>query len=87
MIIPHGNNVVRIYAQMFPEKGQEPLTFATVPKIQQAVNEILAPYKVEWEKVEWHSAYRIGQGLASRYTLDERVFIGGDACHTHSVST
>ncbi|GFN18150.1 phenol 2-monooxygenase [Aspergillus tubingensis] len=84
MIIPHGNNVVRIYAQMFPKNGQEPLAFATVPKIQQSANEILAPYKVEWERVDWHSAYRIGQGLASNYSLDERVFIGGDACHTHS---
>ncbi|OJZ90299.1 hypothetical protein ASPFODRAFT_125342 [Aspergillus luchuensis CBS 106.47] len=84
MIIPHGNNVVRIYAQMYPKNGQEPLAFATVPKIQQAANEILAPYKVEWERVDWHSAYRIGQGLASSYSLDERVFIGGDACHTHS---
>ncbi|OJI81724.1 hypothetical protein ABZX51_001991 [Aspergillus tubingensis] len=84
MIIPHGNNRVRIYAQIYPKDGQEPLAFATVPKIQQVANEILAPYKVEWEKVEWYSAYRIGQGLAAKYSLDERVFIGGDACHTHS---
>ncbi|KAB8227942.1 phenol 2-monooxygenase [Aspergillus alliaceus] len=84
MIIPHGNNRVRIYVQLFPKNGQEPLAFATVPKIQQAANEILAPYTVDWVMVEWHSAYRIGQGLAARYSLDERVFIGGDACHTHS---
>ncbi|EHA23787.1 hypothetical protein ASPNIDRAFT_40154 [Aspergillus niger ATCC 1015] len=84
MIIPQGNNRVRIYVQVFPKNGQEPVAFATVPKIQQAANDILAPYKVEWEAVDWHSAYRIGQGFASRYSLDERVFIGGDACHTHS---
>jgi hypothetical protein len=34
--------------------------------------------------VEWYSVYPIGQGIAERYTLDERVFMGGDACHTHS---
>jgi hypothetical protein len=30
--------------------------------------------------------YPIGQGIADKYTLDHRVFMGGDACHTHSVS-
>ncbi|KGO51295.1 Monooxygenase, FAD-binding [Penicillium expansum] len=84
MIIPHGNNRVRIYLQIFPKPGEQPLEFATLPRIQQVANVILSPYKVEWESVEWHSAYRIGQAIASRYTLDQRVFIGGDACHTHS---
>lgn len=87
MIIPHGNNRVRIYLQIFPKPGEQPLEFATLPRIQQVANVILSPYKVEWESVEWHSAYRIGQAIASRYTLDQRVFIGGDACHTHSVSS
>lgn len=26
----------------------------------------------------------IGQRIASNYTLDHRVFLGGDATHTHS---
>jgi len=39
-----------------------------------------------WERVEWYSVYPIGQGIADKYTLDHRVFMGGDACHTHSVS-
>jgi hypothetical protein len=29
--------------------------------------------------------YPIGQGIADKYTLDHRIFMGGDACHTHSV--
>ncbi|KAK2594025.1 hypothetical protein QQS21_008287 [Conoideocrella luteorostrata] len=84
MIIPHGNNRVRIYLQIFPKPGEQPLEFATLAKTQQVANVIFSPYKVEWESVEWHSAYRIGQAIASSYTLDQRVFIGGDACHTHS---
>jgi hypothetical protein len=28
--------------------------------------------------------YQIGQRIASSYTLDHRIFIGGDATHTHS---
>ncbi len=28
--------------------------------------------------------YEVGQRVASRFTAHERVFIAGDACHTHS---
>lgn len=31
-----------------------------------------------------HYHAEIGQRIASRYTLDERIFLGGDATHTHS---
>lgn len=26
----------------------------------------------------------VGQRIASRYSVNERIFIAGDACHTHS---
>lgn len=32
----------------------------------------------------WWSAYLIGQRLADNFTKDNRVFLTGDACHTHS---
>ena len=28
--------------------------------------------------------YVVGQRVASRYSVSERIFIAGDACHTHS---
>lgn len=31
-----------------------------------------------------HASAEIGQRIASNYTLDHRVFLGGDATHTHS---
>lgn len=47
--------------------------------------EILAPWKLEFERVEWWTAYPIGQRLVSRYSaMENRVFLAGDACHTHS---
>jgi 2-polyprenyl-6-methoxyphenol hydroxylase-like FAD-dependent oxidoreductase len=54
--------------------------------VQASAKRILQPYSIEWETVDWYSVYPIGQGIADRYTLDHRVFLGGDACHTHSVS-
>ncbi|KAH0541698.1 hypothetical protein FGG08_003861 [Glutinoglossum americanum] len=85
MIIPHGNNVVRVYVQIkSSDKGQDPRRMATESRIQQQANDILSPYRIEWDRVDWHSAYPIVQGIAERYTLDQRIFMGGDACHTHS---
>ncbi|PLB54889.1 phenol 2-monooxygenase [Aspergillus steynii IBT 23096] len=78
MIIPQGNNRVRIYVQISPDEGKN------LSNIQRMANEILNPYRVEWESVDWHSAYHIGQGISQSYSLDNRIFIGGDACHTHS---
>lgn len=86
MIIPHGNNVVRVYVQIVlsgPE--QDYWKVAPASKVKEVANDILSPYYIEWERVDWYSVYPIGQGIAERYSLDERIFIGGDACHTHSV--
>ena len=87
MVIPHGNNVVRIYVQIIDPntKDQDLWKLATESKVQQAAKDILKPYYIEWERVDWYSVYTIGQGIAERYSLGERIFMGGDACHTHSV--
>lgn len=87
MIIPHGNNVVRVYVQIVlssPEQ-EDYGKVASESKVKEVANEILSPYYIEWDRVDWYSVYPIGQGIAERYSLDERIFIGGDACHTHSV--
>ena len=86
MIIPRENNMIRFYIQIASstDKDWPPLRTASVEQIQKSAKDILAPYTIEWERVEWYSVYPIGQGIAERYTLDHRVFMGGDACHTHS---
>jgi phenol 2-monooxygenase (NADPH) len=51
---------------------------------------ILHPYTLDIREVAWWSVYEIGQRLAARFDdaagpgAVPRVFIAGDACHTHS---
>lgn len=80
--------MVRLYVQIASSTDPDwhPRKTATVEEVQRAAQNILKPYYVTWDSVDWYSVYPIGQGIAERYTLDQRVFIGGDACHTHSVS-
>jgi 2-polyprenyl-6-methoxyphenol hydroxylase-like FAD-dependent oxidoreductase len=88
MVIPREDNMVRLYVQIASSTDADwnPRKSATVEEVQQTAKNILKPYWIEWDRVEWYSVYPIGQGIAEKYTLDERVFMGGDACHTHSVS-
>lgn len=88
MVIPRENDMVRLYIQISTstDPDWDPKKTTTEAEVQESAKKILHPYYIYWERVEWFSVYPIGQGIAERYTLDERVFLGGDACHTHSVS-
>lgn len=97
MVIPRENHMVRLYIQLIdtaqskskPTDSYDPkanIRNTPASEVQAAAKTILAPYMIEWETVEWFSVYPIGQGVAQKYAgHEERVFIGGDACHTHSV--
>lgn len=86
MVIPREANMVRLYIQIASSTDADwnPRKSATTEDVQAAAKKIMKPYWIEWDRVEWYSVYPIGQGIADRYTLDERVFMGGDCCHTHS---
>lgn len=61
----------------------------TLPRILDQVKRTMEPYNVEIVKVDWWAAYQIGQRVATKFALQDkegtdRVFIMGDACHTHS---
>ena len=87
MVIPREDNIVRLYIQLASSTDPDwsPRKTATEAEVQESAKRIMQPYSIEWQTVEWFSAYPIGQGISDRYTLDQRVFLGGDACHTHSV--
>ena len=78
--------MVRLYIQIASSEDPDwnPRKTATTDEVQAAAKKIMQPFYIEWDRVEWYSVYPIGQGIADRYTLDERVFMGGDCCHTHS---
>lgn len=86
MVIPREGGMVRLYIQIASSTDADwnPRKSATTEEVQAHAKKILNPYWIEWDRVEWFSVYPIGQGIADRYTLDERVFMGGDSCHTHS---
>lgn len=56
----------------------------TPEMILDQARKIISPYKLDVAETQWFTAYQIGQRIANSFQKLERVFIAGDACHTHS---
>lgn len=87
MVIPRENNLTRLYIQLASstDKNADSQKETTEAEVQASAKNILKPYCIEWDRVEWYSVYPIGQGIVEKYGSDNRIFLGGDCCHTHSV--
>ncbi len=96
LVIPReGGYLVRLYVEM-DKLGEDERVSArgiTVDKLIAAAQRIFRPYTLEVKEVPWWSVYEIGQRICDKYDdvpagqeADRlpRVFIAGDACHTHS---
>ncbi len=96
LVIPReGGYLVRIYVELDKLKEDERVTTRniTVEHITAAAQRILHPYTLAVKEVPWWSVYEIGQRICDKYddvpaqevgARSPRVFIAGDACHTHS---
>ncbi|MAZ99455.1 MAG: phenol 2-monooxygenase [Rhodospirillaceae bacterium] len=96
LIIPReGGYMVRFYIELEDHGYKEKLKNKKieVEDLIKAASRILHPYTLDIKEVGWWSVYNIGQRLCQKFDdVDEeaecdtfpRVFIVGDACHTHS---
>ena len=96
LIIPReGGYLVRFYIELDNVRDKEMLENRSVTpeKLAAVANRILHPYTIEVKHVGWWAVYEIGQRLCDKFddvpaaevaTRLPRVFIAGDACHTHS---
>ncbi|HEX7913284.1 MAG TPA: FAD-binding monooxygenase [Paraburkholderia sp.] len=96
LIIPReGGYLVRFYVdlgEVTPE-NRDTIKQVTAERIIQTAQRILHPYTLDVKEVAWFSVYEVGQRLTDRFddaiaadgtSREPRVFIAGDACHTHS---
>lgn len=92
LIIPReGGYLVRMYIELDELHGGERAADrnVTTDSLIAKAQAILAPYELSVKEVAWWSAYEIGQRVCDRFDDGEagrepRIFIAGDACHTHS---
>lgn len=88
MVIPRENKLVRLYIQLQAtdnKKGEKAdRSWITPDIILQSAQRILHPYKLDYTYCDWWTAYQIGQRVGDHFSLLDRVFLAGDAVHTHS---
>jgi phenol 2-monooxygenase (NADPH) len=96
LIIPReGGYLARLYVELDKLADNERVASRniTVEHLIAAAQRILQPYTLDVKEVAWWSVYEIGQRLCDKFDdvpVNEtakrfpRVFITGDACHTHS---
>ncbi|WP_022883747.1 FAD-binding monooxygenase [Glaciibacter superstes] len=96
LLIPReGGYLFRMYVDLgdVPADGHGAVRKTTIEEIIAKANDILHPYTLDVKNVAWHSVYQVAHRLTDRFddvpqdqigTRTPRVFITGDACHTHS---
>jgi len=96
LIIPReGGYLVRFYIELDKLSPDQHLTTSdiTTDQLIAAANRIIHPYTLDVKDIAWWSVYEIGQRLCDKFddvpqaamnSRVPRVFIAGDACHTHS---
>ncbi|PPB48758.1 3-hydroxybenzoate 4-monooxygenase [Arthrobacter pityocampae] len=96
LLIPReGGHLFRMYVDLgeVDPADHGAVRATTLEQIIAKANTILSPYTLDVRNVAWHSVYEVGHRLTDRFddvrpedvgTRTPRVFITGDACHTHS---
>jgi phenol 2-monooxygenase len=95
IVIPReGGYLFRLYIELDKLDADERISNRniTADDLMAAARRILRPYTLDVKEVPWWSVYEIGQRLCDQFddvpkeNVERlpRVFIAGDACHTHS---
>ncbi len=93
LIIPReGGYLVRLYVDLgtITEDNRAAIRAMTGEEIVEAANRALHPYSLDVKEIAWTSVYEVAQRIADAFAdevgpgSDPRVFLMGDACHTHS---
>jgi phenol 2-monooxygenase len=96
LLIPReGGYLVRLYVDMgeIDPNNREAFRLHTQETVIATAQRVLRPYKLDVRSVAWFAVYQVGQRVTDRFddvpgnetgSREPRVFIAGDACHTHS---
>ncbi|MGO1769590.1 MAG: FAD-dependent monooxygenase [Microbacterium sp.] len=89
-----GGHMVRLYVDLgaVTDETREAIRAMSVDDVLDVARRILHPYTIDSAETVWFSVYEVAQRIADgfddavgRDDVDgPRVFIAGDACHTHS---
>jgi phenol 2-monooxygenase (NADPH) len=96
ILIPReGGYLARLYVDLgeIDPDNRDAFRSITQAQVIETAQRVLHPYKLDVRDVAWFAVYQVGQRVTDRFddvpeghggSRLPRVFIAGDACHTHS---
>ncbi|KAJ5259442.1 hypothetical protein N7478_012423 [Penicillium angulare] len=84
MTIPRERKLVRIYVELPPDVADRYRAESDPGILMEQVAIIMQPYTISTRHVEWSTIYTINQRICRKIGIHNRVFLAGDAIHTHS---
>jgi 2-polyprenyl-6-methoxyphenol hydroxylase-like FAD-dependent oxidoreductase/predicted SnoaL-like aldol condensation-catalyzing enzyme len=77
--IPREGEIDRFYIRMDTKEF-------TLDEAIAKINRAMAPHTLKFKKIEWFSHFSVKESVAERFSIKDKVFLAGDACHIHSVN-
>lgn len=88
LTLPRENKLARFYVPIsdeHAEQGQISVEKIDLKVIMERTKAILSPYTLESKYCDWWSTYKIGQRLAEKFSIRNRIFLAGDAARTSAL--
>ena len=77
--IPREGNIDRFYVRMDTKEF-------TIEEAIAKINQAMQPHTLRFREIAWYSQFSVKESVAEKFSLQDRVFLAGDACHIHSVN-
>jgi 2-polyprenyl-6-methoxyphenol hydroxylase-like FAD-dependent oxidoreductase len=77
--IPREGNIDRFYVRMDTKEF-------SLEQVVAKINRAMQPHTLAFKEIAWFSSFSVKESVAERFSIDDKVFLVGDACHIHSVN-
>lgn len=83
--MPREDGMTRLYVQLPASFSNASVTNSTMgPQVVAVARKSLFPHTLTYSYCDWWTIYRVGQRVATSFAHQNRIFLGGDAVHTHT---
>ncbi|CAG8895005.1 unnamed protein product [Penicillium egyptiacum] len=86
MTVPRENKLVRFYVRLQDGLKEDNSPYSSDPPraLVEMAERTMSPYKLTYNYCDWWSYYSTARQVAENFRPHNRIFLAGDAAHTHS---
>ncbi|MBC7691118.1 MAG: FAD-binding protein [Methylotenera sp.] len=77
--VPREGDLDRFYVRMDTKEF-------TLDQAIEKINRAMQPHTLRFKDIVWFSQFSVKESVAEHFSVQNRIFLAGDACHIHSVN-